>query len=187
MINGKMRGEWGFDGFVVSDCDALSDGASHRYIVERFNGSLEVQAQQALRGGTDLNCGALFGEQAAGAVRDGLLAEAELDAALTRLYEKAPPCSWRHPRCEVAVPEDTVSGSCIRGRVASLKADHADGCGKGGLLTSFEPTGREVCSDLRVARERARSLADIGTRYPEPRQRSRSSHGRSAPTSPSTS
>jgi len=89
MINGVLRGEWGFDGFVVSDCDALSDGATHAYIVEHFNGSLAAQAQQALRGGTDLNCGALYGEQNVGAVRSGLLAEAELDVALQRIYTKA--------------------------------------------------------------------------------------------------
>lgn len=63
MLNGKMRGEWGFEGFVVSDCDALSDGASTRYIETVFNGSLAVQAQQAIRAGTDLNCGQLYGEQ----------------------------------------------------------------------------------------------------------------------------
>ena len=89
MINGKLRGEWKFDGFVVSDCDALSDGASHDYIVKHFNGSLQVQAQQALRGGTDLNCGALYGEQNAGAVRSGLLKESELDTALERIFTKS--------------------------------------------------------------------------------------------------
>ena len=88
-INGRMRGAWGFDGFVVSDCDALSDGASHRYIVDRFDGKLTTQAQQSLRGGTDLNCGALYGEQAVGAVTDGLLDESELDVALERIYTKA--------------------------------------------------------------------------------------------------
>jgi len=89
MINGKLRGEWGFDGFVVSDCDALSDGASHHYIQTKFNGSLEVQAQQALRGGTDINCGGLYGEQAAAAVQQGLVEEHELDVALVRLWTKA--------------------------------------------------------------------------------------------------
>ena len=89
MINDKMRDEWGFDGFVVSDCDAISDDATHAYIVSHFNGSLEVQAQQAIRGGTDLNCGALYGEQNAAAVRNGLLEEAELDVALQRIYTKA--------------------------------------------------------------------------------------------------
>ena len=82
MINGKLRGEWGFDGFVVSDCDAISDGATHAYIVRKFNGSLAVQAQQALRGGTDVNCGALYGEQNVGAVKRGLVQESELDTAL---------------------------------------------------------------------------------------------------------
>ena len=89
MINDKMRSDWGFDGFVVSDCDAISDDATHAYIVNHFNGSLQVQAQQAIRGGTDLNCGALYGEQNAAAVRNGLLKEAELDVSLQRIYEKA--------------------------------------------------------------------------------------------------
>ena len=48
-INGRMRATWGIDGFVTSDCDALSDGASHRYIVEKFDGKLSTQAQQSLR------------------------------------------------------------------------------------------------------------------------------------------
>jgi hypothetical protein len=45
----------------VSDCDAINDAATHAYIVRQFNGSLQVQAQQAIRGGTDLTCGALYG------------------------------------------------------------------------------------------------------------------------------
>ena len=90
MNNGLLRGTWGFDGFIVSDCDALSDDAARNYIIDRFsNGSLEVQAQQALRGGADLNCGALFGEQAAGAVQSGLVHESELDTALVRVWTKA--------------------------------------------------------------------------------------------------
>jgi beta-D-xylosidase 4 len=89
MINGKMRSEWGFEGFVTSDCDAISDEATRDYIVRKFNGSLAVQAQQALRGGTDLNCGALYGEQNVGAVRSGLIHEAELDTALGRIWQKA--------------------------------------------------------------------------------------------------
>eukprot|EP00911_Craspedida_sp_UC1_P002879 UC1_evm1s2107 len=89
MINEKMRKSWGFDGFVVSDCDAINDVATHNYIVKKFNGSLQVQAQQAIRGGTDLNCGSLYGEQIEGTVRNGLLKEAEIDRALERVYTKA--------------------------------------------------------------------------------------------------
>ena len=89
MINGVLRNEWGFDGFVVSDCDALSDGASHHYITTHFNGSLQVQAQQAIRGGTDLNCGSLYGEQNVAAVRAGLIREDELDTSLVRVWSKA--------------------------------------------------------------------------------------------------
>ena len=89
MINSQLRDTWGFDGFVVSDCDALSDAASHRYVQQHYNGSLEVQAQLALRGGTDLNCGSLYGEQIVGAVRDGLVRESEVDTALMRVWTRA--------------------------------------------------------------------------------------------------
>ena len=70
--------------------DALSDDAARNYIVRNFsNGSLQVQAQQALLGGTDLNCGGLYGEQNAGAVRSGLVKQSELDQALIRVWTKA--------------------------------------------------------------------------------------------------
>ena len=42
-----------------------------------------------MRGGTDLNCGGLYGEQAAAAVQLGELRESELDTALLRVYTKA--------------------------------------------------------------------------------------------------
>jgi hypothetical protein len=71
----------------VSDCDALSDGASHRYIQTHFNGSLQVQAQQALRGGTDLNCGALYGEQVSGLlVQQVSLVHTNTDYSLPTFY-----------------------------------------------------------------------------------------------------
>lgn len=90
MINKKLRKEWGFDGFVVSDCDAISDVATQNYIHRVFNTtSLLVQAQQALRGGTDVNCGTLYGSQNVEAVKKGLIHETELDRALIRVYTKS--------------------------------------------------------------------------------------------------
>ena len=70
----------------VSDCNALDDGASRRYIATNFNGSVGAQVQQALRAGTDLNCGHLYGENAALAVTKGFVAEADIDKALVRVY-----------------------------------------------------------------------------------------------------
>ena len=78
-----------FDGFVSTVC--YLDGAMSARIARNFIGTaqhlLQVQAQ-ALRGGTDLNCGSLYGEQNAGAVQAGLLSEVDLMSHLSE-YTKA--------------------------------------------------------------------------------------------------
>jgi beta-glucosidase-like glycosyl hydrolase len=81
--------QWGFEGFIVSDCDALNDGAFDKYIKDHFNGSRQAQAQQGIRGGTDLNCGSLYGEEIVSAVKTNALAESEVDTALARLFTRS--------------------------------------------------------------------------------------------------
>lgn len=75
-----LHGQWGFKGYVVSDCAAISDVAEgHRFALDMAHA-----AAASLRAGTDLSCGkeyAALGD----AVRRGLVKEAEIDAALTRL------------------------------------------------------------------------------------------------------
>lgn len=48
---------------MVSDCDALNDGAFDAYIEKYFNGSKLQQARVGVQAGTDVDCGALYGEQ----------------------------------------------------------------------------------------------------------------------------
>ena len=75
-----LRGEWGFKGYVVSDCGAISDiWKGHKFA------KTEAEASAfAVRAGTDLTCG---GEYASliQAVKQGLITEAEIDTALKRL------------------------------------------------------------------------------------------------------
>ena len=75
-----LRGEWGFNGYVVSDCGAISDiWKGHKFA------KTEAEASAlAVRAGTDLTCG---GEYASliQAVKQGLITEAEIDTALKRL------------------------------------------------------------------------------------------------------
>ena len=75
-----LRGEWGFDGYVVSDCGAIRDiWAGHKFA------KTEAEASAlAVRAGTDLTCG---GEYASliQAVKQGLITEGEIDTALKRL------------------------------------------------------------------------------------------------------
>lgn len=75
-----LRKEWGFGGYVVSDCGAVYDMyTGHRYIESETKASaLSVKA------GTDLTCGTEY-KTLVKAVKDRLISEAEIDIALKRL------------------------------------------------------------------------------------------------------
>ncbi|HEX4998060.1 MAG TPA: glycoside hydrolase family 3 C-terminal domain-containing protein [Terriglobia bacterium] len=75
-----LRKEWGFNGYVVSDCGAVNDiSANHKKKPNAQEG-----AAAALKAGTDLNCGIEY-RNLEQAVRAGLIAEADIDRALRRL------------------------------------------------------------------------------------------------------
>ena len=75
-----LREEWGFTGFVVSDCWAIKDfHESHRVTT-----SWEESAAMAVRAGCDLNCGCTY-EHIPAAVRLGLLDEKDVDVCVKRL------------------------------------------------------------------------------------------------------
>jgi beta-glucosidase len=76
-----LREAWGFDGYVVSDCDAIDD-MTHFHYYKPDDAQSSVAAIEA---GTDLDCGnayASLGE----AVRKGYVKESVLDTALVRLF-----------------------------------------------------------------------------------------------------
>jgi beta-glucosidase len=76
-----LRAEWGFTGYVVSDCWAISDiHQGHRVAPDEAHA-----AAMSLLAGTDLACGPEYGSLPE-AVRRRLVPEAALDTALTRLY-----------------------------------------------------------------------------------------------------
>jgi beta-glucosidase len=80
LLTGTLRGQWGFDGFVVGDCGAIGDVAFGHHVTEN-----EVHAAAAaLHAGSDLDCGHSFGRLIE-AVAARLVTEAEVDRAVTRL------------------------------------------------------------------------------------------------------
>ncbi|WP_087468481.1 glycoside hydrolase family 3 C-terminal domain-containing protein [Cellvibrio sp. PSBB006] len=75
-----LRKDWGFDGYVVSDCDSIEDIYRYHKIVS----TSEAAAALGVKKGTELNCGRTY-EALLGAVKQALISEAEIDAALIRL------------------------------------------------------------------------------------------------------
>ena len=81
LLADKLRGDWGFKGYVTSDCGAVSDIAEGH----KLSPDIEHAAVAALRAGTDTSCGTEF-RQLTRAVHDGLIQESELETPLVRLF-----------------------------------------------------------------------------------------------------
>ena len=80
LIKDILRGEWGFNGYVVSDCGAIYD-------IWKFHKVVPTEMEAAVlgvRGGTDLTCGNEY-PSLVEAVKKGLITEAEIDTAVKRL------------------------------------------------------------------------------------------------------
>ncbi len=88
LLRDHLRRDWGFQGYVVSDCGAVTDIFDGHH----FTKSLEEGVTAALQAGTDLICGnprtrvQREREAVLKAVQQGLLPEADLDRAVRRLF-----------------------------------------------------------------------------------------------------
>lgn len=110
-----LRREWGFSGYVVSDCWAVQDFHEHHKVTK----TRAESAALAVRMGCDLNCGCTY--QALGEALDlGLLDEADIDICLYRLLEARFRLGMFDPPERVpfaAIPFDVV-GSAAHRRLA---------------------------------------------------------------------
>jgi beta-glucosidase len=77
-----LRKEWGFKGYVTSDCGAIGDIRRGHHLVQT-----EAEASAlAVKIGCDLDCGFEYWALLE-AVRQGLISEKEIDVAVKRLFE----------------------------------------------------------------------------------------------------
>jgi len=105
LLGERLRGDWGFKGFVVSDCDAVDDmTAFHHYRKDNAGSSAS-----ALRAGTDLNCGVAYDGLRA-ALADGQIGEHDLDTAVTRLFA----ARYRLGMFEASMPKPRIDPAADR-------------------------------------------------------------------------
>jgi len=76
-----LREEWGFDGYVVSDCWAIKDFHENHHVTR----TAAESAALGVKAGCDLNCGCTY-EHIGAAVAEGLVTEAEIDVCVKRLF-----------------------------------------------------------------------------------------------------
>ena len=82
MLKDILRGQWGFEGHVVSDCWAIRDFHENH----KVTGCEVESAALAVNNGCDLNCGCTY-EKLIYAYKAGLVKEETIDEAVTRLME----------------------------------------------------------------------------------------------------
>ena len=89
LLKEHLRGAWGFDGYVVSDCDAVKDiSDNHHYAPDPA-----AAAAAAMRAGVDNECHtatlsdtAGLGDRYREALKRGLITETDVDRTLVRLF-----------------------------------------------------------------------------------------------------
>jgi beta-glucosidase len=81
LLEKTLKQSWQFNGYVVSDCTAISDIAAGHH----FAPDLVHAAALSVKAGTDLSCGKEYGALT-DAVREGLITEADIDMSVKRLF-----------------------------------------------------------------------------------------------------
>jgi beta-glucosidase len=130
LLRQKLKNDWHFKGFIVSDCAAITDVvAGHKFAQD-----MPHAAALSVKAGTDLSCGKEYAALV-DAIHQGLISEAEIDAAVKRLFtarfrlgmfDPAPEVAYSSiPLSEVDSPAHAaLSLEAARASMVLLKNDH---------------------------------------------------------------
>jgi beta-glucosidase len=81
LLETRLRGDWQFPGYIVSDCGAIGDIVrGHKFLTTTAEASAA-----AVKAGTDLTCGSEY-TSLTSAVSSGLVTEVEINRSLERLF-----------------------------------------------------------------------------------------------------
>lgn len=129
LLKGILRDKWDFDGYVTSDCGAISYFHDYHKVTREPVESVKLAVENTC----DLNCGCMY-QHAVNAVKTGLLDEKLVDECCVRLFttrmklgefdEKTP---WDDiPYSVVACPEHrNLALECARKSIVLLKNNGA--------------------------------------------------------------
>ena len=81
-VDSIIRKTYGMDGYVTGDCDAVSDMLNGHH----FAKSREEATSLGLKSGVDCDCGSVYQSSTVGALKNGLVTEADIDRALVNMF-----------------------------------------------------------------------------------------------------
>jgi len=104
LLQKKLKQDWRFDGYIVSDCAAITDVAvGHKFAVDMAHA-----AASSVKAGTDLSCGKEFAALS-DAVAQGLIKESEIDDAVRRLFAARFRLGMFDPPAQISYGEIPIS------------------------------------------------------------------------------
>ncbi|RCV39230.1 hypothetical protein SETIT_8G206900v2 [Setaria italica] len=137
-LGGTIRGKWGLDGYVVSDCDSVDVFFRDQH----YTRTTEDAVAATLRAGLDLDCGPLLAQYTESAVAKGKVSDADMRLGMFDGDPAAGPFGHLGPKdvCTPAHQELTLEAA--RQGVVLLKNEK--GKHRGGVLPLRPATHRTV-------------------------------------------
>lgn len=149
LLTTVARGEWGFDGYVTSDCDA----DANVYDPHHYTATPEEAVAAVLKAGTDVDCGGFVQQHGASALSKGLISEALIDERLHYLFRMRMRLGHFDPPGPLqAIPPSAV---CTEESIALAR----DGTVQGSVLL------KNAASTLPMDASALKTVAVIGPNY----------------------